>query len=132
MRYTLKYGEIVIPLARGQTVIGRSPGAKVYLNDSAVSRRHAVLTVTRDDITLEDLGSGLGVVVNGDRLAAPRRLHAGDRIVIGAHELLVTDDAPASRGSLPSDRALDRLWDDDDEVAIGEATNVTRLPVKRG
>jgi pSer/pThr/pTyr-binding forkhead associated (FHA) protein len=131
MRYSLKYGEILIPLARGQTVIGRSPGAKVYINDGAVSRRHAVLTVTRDEVMLEDLGSRLGVQVNGERLASPRKLCTGDRIGIGSHEIFLTDDAPSTRGSLPSDRALDHLWDDDGEAVIGDVTTVTDTTTRR-
>ena len=52
-------------LAPGEYVVGRSTGADVLLLDESVSRRHALMTVTDDGVTVLDLGSHNGTHVNG-------------------------------------------------------------------
>ena len=47
-------------LEPGETVIGRDPGAGLFIDDPSVSRRHARIVVTSESATLEDLGSKKG------------------------------------------------------------------------
>ena len=54
----------VIPLQRGRYCIGRS-GADINLADPDISRRHALLELSREAITIEDLGSSNGTRVDG-------------------------------------------------------------------
>jgi len=68
-------------------VIGRLPDCDVVLNDPNVSRRHAQIARSGDDVVLDDLGSTNGTKVNG----APARsmnLIDGDEITIGASRLM--------------------------------------------
>jgi hypothetical protein len=79
--------ELEVPL--GQFVIGRSADCQLALDDPLVSRRHALLTVRSDGVTIEDLGSRNGVSVNGLKIDGPRPLAHGDRITIGGQEMVL-------------------------------------------
>ena len=57
----------VLPLRRGTYRIGRS-GTEIALPDAALSREHARLDVTDTAITITDLGSANGTVVDGKRV----------------------------------------------------------------
>jgi len=72
------------PLRIGENSIGRE-SADVLLNDSAVSRKHASITVGESAIEIEDLGSTNGTYVNGEKLEpnAPRDISTDDEIVLG-------------------------------------------------
>lgn len=72
-----------IALVEGENIIGRGPDATVRIENSEVSRRHALLTVAGDTVKLEDLGSKNGTHRNGRRLTEPVRLADGDEIWIG-------------------------------------------------
>ena len=62
----------VLPLRRGTYRIGRS-GTEIVLPDAALSREHARLDVTDTAITITDLGSANGTIVDGKRVG-----HAAD------------------------------------------------------
>lgn len=70
-------------LEPGETIIGRDPGAGLYIDDPSVSRRHARIMVTDGSATLEDLGSKNGTRVADHRIEAPAPLGDGARIQIG-------------------------------------------------
>lgn len=82
-RVWLRFGEHEIELAQGETILGRSPKCQIVLDDPLVSRSHARLVLNRGTVTVEDLGSANGVLVNGERLVRPRVVAAGDRVTIG-------------------------------------------------
>jgi len=67
---------------RWRMVIGRSFDADIRIDDLTVSRHHCQLTVMPDGCTVEDLGSGNGTFVNGDRISDAVPLKAGDLITI--------------------------------------------------
>jgi pSer/pThr/pTyr-binding forkhead associated (FHA) protein len=84
-------GEIVlVPLLADVMHIGRSPAADVVLDDSSVSRRHALiarrgeLTVILDDRSLN------GIHVNGERVKEAT-LTDGDVIAVGQVMLRFVD-----------------------------------------
>ncbi|MBP1642281.1 MAG: hypothetical protein H6Q03_950, partial [Acidobacteria bacterium] len=52
------------------TLLGRGPLADLEVEDPAVSRRHALITIQDGRCFLSDLGSGNGTYLNGDRIAA--------------------------------------------------------------
>ncbi len=78
----------------GDFVVGRSSNCNLSLDDALVSRRHALLCVTRDSLTVEDLGSRNGITVNGRRAEGAVRLKHLDRITIGNQELIVLEEVP--------------------------------------
>ncbi len=70
-------------LDMGENVIGRDPGAGLFIDDPSVSRRHARIVVTGDSATLEDLGSKNGTHLGDRRIEAPAPLDDGARIRVG-------------------------------------------------
>ena len=89
MRFRLRYLQHDLELSEGQFVVGRNTTCQLSLDDPLVSRRHAMFVVSGDGVVVEDLQSRNGVLVNGEKIAAPRRLNAGDRVVIGGQELVL-------------------------------------------
>ena len=68
-----------------QLVVGRDPGAAdiVIDQDADVSRRHASFSPAGHGLTVQDLGSTNGTIVNGHRLDYAVSLSTGDRVEIG-------------------------------------------------
>jgi len=80
----------------GELVIGRE-GAALTIEDSELSRRHAVVRPVDGGIEIEDLGSLNGTFVNGQRITAPTRLAGGDSVKLGQSVLeLERATAPAT------------------------------------
>ncbi len=87
-RYRLRFLLQEIDLPVGETVMGRSPGCHVTIEDPLVSRQHARVRVEADRATVEDLGSRNGLVLNGMPIKGLHELKDGDRIRIGTQELV--------------------------------------------
>jgi DNA-binding winged helix-turn-helix (wHTH) protein len=73
-----------IPLTPGENVVGRDPGAQVWLDSASVSRRHARITIDGEHVTVEDLRSKNGTQVHGRQAKAPVPLADGDEITFGS------------------------------------------------
>ncbi len=80
------------PLVPPGLVVGRGTEADLRLNDPGISRRHALITVTgtadAPQVSIEDLGSTNGIMVDGSRVSQAR-LRDGSRIEIGNTRMLV-------------------------------------------
>jgi DNA-binding winged helix-turn-helix (wHTH) protein len=74
-------------LRPGENVLGRDPDADVCIEAVGVSRRHAVIVVDADVVTLRDLGSKNGTFANGNRVTASVHLHDNAEIRLGAVRL---------------------------------------------
>lgn len=75
-----------IPLDKPRIILGRELGCNICLDDSHVSDLHAAVIKNGGDFSIEDLGSGNGTYVNGERVQKCR-LRDGDSISIGGFEL---------------------------------------------
>lgn len=73
-------------LEPGRLIIGRSPRSGLRLDSRYVSRHHAALIVTADEVTVVDLRSTNATLVNG-AVAASQRLEHGDLLAIGNFRL---------------------------------------------
>lgn len=98
--------ERTFTLVNGENVLGRDPAAEVFLDDTAVSRRHARITVRGTQATLEDLGSKNGTFLGGKPVTAPALLQDADAILLGSVLLTVRFADPRRstttlRGSAP-------------------------------
>lgn len=78
------------PLTEGETLIGRRDDRQgvhpqIPLRDPGVSRRHAMLRRDADGISVMDLGSTNGTMVNNTELPSDSRrlLKSGDEITVG-------------------------------------------------
>ncbi len=81
-------GEI-LAVTEHQSIVGRVADADLMIDDSTVSRRHAMLRVTADGLELEDLGSSNGTTMNGNRIEGMFRLLDGDLVGFGSATALV-------------------------------------------
>jgi adenylate cyclase len=77
----------ILELNKPVITIGRGTANDLVLNDSSVSRFHAVLKLQDHAITIADRGSTNGVVVNGERIAQETELKNGDTAVVGRYNL---------------------------------------------
>lgn len=69
----------------GEVTIGRSQACNIVAEAAAVSKVHARVERTRDQLVLEDLGSANGTFVNGMRVTTAF-LNAGDVVSLGGVE----------------------------------------------
>ena len=93
-------GEFPLPPNK-EIIVGRSSELDMVLVEDMVSRRHAKIIVTEDQIFIQDLGSTNGSFVNGEKIKRAK-LNEGDRILIGTSIIkLVAADAPSSGGEPP-------------------------------
>jgi len=68
----------------GEFVFGRGPECHIRPNSELVSRQHCLLKVTPSGLlSIRDLGSANGTLVNGSRLVGERLLLDGDRLQVG-------------------------------------------------
>ena len=73
-----------VMLSNGSYLIGRGGSCHLVIEDGRVSRRHAIIDVYEDDVTITDLGSVNGTGLNGERLSeGSHKLSHGDVITIG-------------------------------------------------
>jgi predicted component of type VI protein secretion system len=87
MRFRLRYLQHDLELNEGTFAVGRNASCQLSLDDPLVSRRHAIFELQGNAVTIEDLNSRNGVIVNGHRIETKVNLNVGDRILIGSQEL---------------------------------------------
>ncbi len=99
----LALGDREMDLHPGEHVVGRDSSASLVVDDSTVSRRHARITVTRERVTVEDLGSKNGTFVRGRRIERPTALADGDEIRFGSVPLTYrSGPASGSTATVPA------------------------------
>lgn len=99
MRFRLRYLQHDLELNEGTFAVGRNASCQLSLDDPLVSRRHAIFEVSPAGVTVEDLNSRNGVIVNGHRIDAKITLNVGDRILIGSQELTLLGAGLATTGT---------------------------------
>ena len=109
-------GEFPLPNSK-EIVVGRSSELDMVLVEDMVSRRHAKITVTGDQIFIQDLGSTNGTFVNGEKIKRAR-LQEGDRILIGT-SIIKLVAADTSTG-------VDQRAHNLEDVAAGRRTSQVR------
>src|ERR1700730_11389234 len=67
----------------GEFVFGRGNECHIRPNSDWVSRQHCLLRVTADRVSIRDMGSRHGTLVNGERLIGERPLVHGDMLQVG-------------------------------------------------
>lgn len=98
MRFRLRYLQHDLELNEGTFAVGRNASCQLSLDDPLVSRRHAIFELTAGAVTIEDLNSRNGVIVNGHRIETKINLNVGDRILIGSQELTLLAARDAQGG----------------------------------
>ncbi len=92
------------PLKSGKNSIGRSSENDIILDDSSISRRHALIEISQQGATLADLGSRNGTKLSGRKISHPVLLTQGTSIKMGIYELrYLAQPASASETDPPFD-----------------------------
>jgi predicted component of type VI protein secretion system len=78
---------VEFPLKTEQNVIGRGNRCEVRIKHPGISTSHALIRITKEATTVEDLGSTNGTRVNGKRVQVHVLRH-GDQIGVGRERLM--------------------------------------------
>ena len=70
--------------------IGRSSENNIILDDITVSRKHALISLSRENVRIIDNNSTNGIYVNNE-ITGDCELKSGDKIQIGKYLLLLTE-----------------------------------------
>jgi predicted component of type VI protein secretion system len=135
MPFRLRYQAHDLELPVGEFVVGRSTECQLSLDDPLVSRRHGMLKVSVDKVTVQDLGSRNGVLVNGVKIEGERELSPGDKVSIGSQEMvlhLADESTPAAASKEDHYRratqTLGAAYVGDIRAAIESGTHLTDPP----
>jgi len=102
VRTFLCHGSHNIEIHDGQKIlVGRGAGCDVVLDDDLASREHLRLELAAGALTVTDLGSRNGVLVNGLPIRETQDLHHGDQVTAGRTPLSVVRQVhePRTRSS---------------------------------
>jgi Domain of unknown function (DUF4388)/FHA domain len=101
-------GEFPVRLNR-EIIIGRSSDLDMVLVEDMVSRRHAKISSSENEVFIQDLGSTNGTFVNGEKIAGRARLSEGDRILLGTSIIRVVsvDGLEANQSEAEARRKLE-------------------------
>ncbi len=117
----------ILELSKPITTIGRGNANDLVLNDSSVSRFHAVVKLQDNAVFIADRGSTNGVVLNEEKILQDAELKTGDIASIGRYELrLETIDDKAiqvRRAEWPS--TLNQIMRGRDEVSSAPLPSVS-------
>jgi len=92
----LLVGSRALPLIEGTHVSGRDPTVAIPVDSAQASWHHARLAVTSRTVTIEDLSSKNGTLVNSTPITTPTRLSDGDELQIGTTRFIFkTGEKPA-------------------------------------
>jgi DNA-binding winged helix-turn-helix (wHTH) protein len=84
----LSWGMQRVALLVGENILGRDPEARVLIDVVGVSRRHAMIVVAGDEVTLHDLASKNGTFANDARITGSVRLLDDTEIRLGPVPIL--------------------------------------------
>ena len=110
VEYRVVFAAKEVVLRPGDNMLGRTYDAAVRVDQTSVSRRHALIRISEAGATIEDCGSKNGTFVGNDRVTRQTALQDGDRILLGAALLLFRcyrrdaaggEADPASRPTTP-------------------------------
>jgi predicted component of type VI protein secretion system len=119
-----------IGLKHGKLLIGRADDCDVRPLGEEVSRRHCLLEMDGENLTVKDLGSRNGTTVNGTVITARVVVADGDIVRVGPLELRVSCDRPAAavpRPATDGDDVSRWLMADDEPAGISDTTRSLRV-----
>src|SRR5258708_16370818 len=117
----------ILELNKLITTIGRGNANDLVLNDSSVSRFHAVVKIQDKGVIIADRGSTNGVVINGQKIHRETELKSGDSAGIGRYELrleAINENAiQVRRAEWPS--TLNQIMHGRGETGVAPASDVS-------
>ena len=85
------------PLPTGRHVLGSAPPATIVVPDTRIAPQHVSLDIRPDQVLMQDVSGGRGVLVNGSPLASGR-LTPGDAVLVGGFGFELANPAVPSGG----------------------------------
>jgi predicted component of type VI protein secretion system len=79
-----------VAIKKSEFVIGRSQSCHLCAGSSAVSRQHCAILRDETRVSIKDLGSRNGTLVNGKKIDGEVELASGDEIAIGPLKFMIT------------------------------------------
>lgn len=79
-----------VAIKKNEFLIGRSQECHLCAGSSAVSRRHCAILRTDNRVSIKDLGSRNGTLVNGEKILGEVELASGDEIGVGPLKFMIT------------------------------------------
>lgn len=77
----------ILELSKPVTTVGRGNANDLVLNDSSVSRFHAVIKLREDSIFVADRGSTNGIILNDKKIGKETEFKDGDTAQVGSYKL---------------------------------------------
>jgi adenylate cyclase len=77
----------ILELTKPVITVGRGNANDLVLNDSSVSRFHAVIKLRDNTVFIADRGSTNGVILNDERINQETELKNGDAVIVGRYTL---------------------------------------------
>jgi pSer/pThr/pTyr-binding forkhead associated (FHA) protein len=125
-------------IAKPQYVMGRGESCNLRLNHESISRKHCAFAIHPNRITLRDLGSRNGTLLNGVRLADETEIKTGDKIefgplvfavqIVDKHgKVIKAASAVTNAQAKTGDSGLISDWLSDAENDAPASDNTTRL-----
>ena len=78
-----------VAVRKKQFIIGRAAECHLHVGTTSISRKHCVIRRDGNKVTIEDLKSRNGTIVNGKKIDRETELSAGDEISLGPLTLQV-------------------------------------------
>jgi pSer/pThr/pTyr-binding forkhead associated (FHA) protein len=79
-----------IAVKKAEFIIGRSQSCHLSAGSSAISRQHCAILRDENRVTVKDLGSRNGTLINGHKISEETELVSGDELSVGPLKFLVT------------------------------------------
>jgi predicted component of type VI protein secretion system len=112
----------------GEFYFGRGQECHVRINSEWVSRQHCVLRITDTAVSIRDLASRNGTLVNGTLVEGERRLHPGDLVQIGPTFFEMQFEVVAA----PAPETVNKLAEPTAEIAKKQAEPTAEIKTYQG
>lgn len=115
----------IVPIAVREFTIGRDPACQLKPGSEAVAAKHCMIRVALPNITVEDLGSTTGTLVNGAKITGKTVLKGGEKLSVGPLHFLVVVEKPApirKPAEASDDDAAAMLMDGDEPMTPATRT----------
>lgn len=115
-----------IAVKKDEFLVGRSQKCHLCAGSSSVSRNHCAFIRKDAAVSIKDLGSRNGTLVNGKKITEETALTSGDEIGIGTLKLLLTITHGINNRKRPKVKtvadAVDRAANDDSSIGEEDIT----------
>jgi pSer/pThr/pTyr-binding forkhead associated (FHA) protein len=121
-----------LTLPEGVAVIGRDETCQIRLATNEISRQHCRLVCEGDKVTVHDLGSRNGTLINDVAIHGQAELQPGDTLRVGPVAFQLAGKKPVvttpQKKSASDDSIMDWLADEEEEGGSGDTTIVKNDP----